>query len=79
MKRAVWVVVLTIAVCATLYWRALTAPSVRAQSDCAVPKSYGPLKATGLNGADAVFEAPDGTVRFVDRQSCSVDATMTRK
>jgi hypothetical protein len=42
-------------------------------SKCAVPKSYGAVK------APMVFEATDGTLRMVDPSDCTVLGTITRQ
>jgi len=46
-------------------------------SSCAIPKNYGIVKAT--TGTALVFEASDGTIRFVStRASCPVEQVIAR-
>jgi hypothetical protein len=47
-----------------------------AQGGCAVPKSYGAVKAS--LSLFLVFEAADGTIRLVNPDSCQALSTITR-
>ena len=53
---------------------------VHAQNETKVtiPKAWGTLKATAMNGMDYVFEAPDGTIRVVGMERGTVNATASR-
>jgi TRAP-type mannitol/chloroaromatic compound transport system substrate-binding protein len=52
---------------------------VHAQTSITIPKAWGTLKGTALNGADYVFEASDGTIRVVAMDTGKVDATAKRE
>ncbi|MGO9228404.1 MAG: hypothetical protein ACLQKA_04205 [Bryobacteraceae bacterium] len=43
-----------------------------------IPKAWGAVKATGLNGTYYVLEAPDGTIRVVAMEGGGVVATASR-
>ncbi len=49
--------------------------TVHAQMSVTIPKAWGTLKGTALNGAEYVFEASDGTIRVVTMDTGKVDAT----
>jgi hypothetical protein len=51
---------------------------VHAQSQLRIPKAWGSLKGTGVNGAAYVFEASDGTIRVVQMDNGQVMATAVR-
>jgi hypothetical protein len=52
---------------------------VHAQSQITIPKAWGTLKATALNGAAYVFEGSDGTIRVVQMDNGNVLASAARK
>ena len=67
---------------ALLYGQVVVPPVAQAQPPggwrCTVPKSYGAFK-TAVTGPDAVFEASDGTLRWVSvAHDCRVEVVLTR-
>ena len=82
MNRRVLKVALGLAVVAVLVTIGSRTQLARAQSQestvFSVPKSYGTVRAIDIGSGGPIFEAPDGTVRYVDlRRDGQVSVRLT--
>jgi hypothetical protein len=70
MKRFTWSVSIVFALLAGLYLASAT-PNVAAQAaitgEISVPRAWGRLAAYIPGSASFIFEAPDGTIRYMER------------
>ena len=53
--------------------------TVHAQGTATIPKAWGSLKATAINGTSYVFEASDGTIRVVAMDTGTLESTAKRE
>lgn len=77
MRKAILVTLFGVGVVVGVFLHSQLGATAHAlQAGCAVPKSYGAFRSfAGI----MVFEAPDGTLRIMDANSCTIDRTVTRK
>jgi len=73
--RTLWMALVLVLVLVGGAWRLGAAPS-RAQGVRKIPRAYGSVKAA--IGRVLVFEAPDGTIRYVGVENGELEGTFPR-